>query len=83
MFESIGAPRGPNWKLRFVCIALVLALTLGLGWLLRMTQMPLRSYTGLLPPLLPEQLELADHLSATVNHLSSALGDSHSSGLFR
>jgi len=75
MFESIGAPRGPNWKLRFVCLALVLALLLGLGWLLRMTQMPLRSYKGALPQLLPEQSELADRLSATVNHLSAAIGD--------
>jgi Zn-dependent M28 family amino/carboxypeptidase len=75
MFESIGAPRGPNWKLRFVYIALVLALLLGLGWLLRMTQMPLRSYKGVLPQLLPEQSELAERLSATVNHLSAAIGD--------
>ena len=75
MFESIGAPRGPNWKLRFVCLALILALMLGLGWLLRMTQMPLQSYKGALPQLLPEQSELADRLSATVNHLSAAIGD--------
>jgi hypothetical protein len=75
MFESIGAPVGPNWKLRFVCLALVLALMSGLGWVLRMTQMPLRSYEGSLPQLSPEQAELADRLSATVNHLSVAIGD--------
>jgi hypothetical protein len=74
MFESIDA-QGPNWKLRFVCAALALALVAGLGWLLRMTQMPLRSYKGPLPQLSPEQSGLADRLSADVNYLSAAIGE--------
>jgi len=75
MFESIGAPQGPNWKLRLVCVPLVLALVVGLGWLLRITQMPLRSYNGPLPQLLPEQSELANRLSADVHYLSAAIGE--------
>ncbi len=74
MFESIGA-QGPNWKLRFVCAAVALALVAGLGWLLRTTQMPLRSYKGPLPQLSPEQSELADRLSADVNYLSATIGE--------
>jgi hypothetical protein len=75
MFESIGSPNRPNWKLRFVCVALALALIWGVSWLLRMTQMPLRSYKGPLPPLSHEQLEISDRLSAEVNYLSATIGE--------
>jgi len=75
MFESISVPKGPNWKLRSACAALAVVLVFGLGWLLRMTQMPLRSYEGPLPPLSHEQSELADRLSADVNYLSTAIGE--------
>jgi Zn-dependent M28 family amino/carboxypeptidase len=75
MFESIDGPKGPNWKFRFVCAVLVLALVLGFAWLLRMTQMPLRSYKGPLPPLSHEESELADRLSADVKYLSTNIGE--------
>jgi hypothetical protein len=76
MFESIGAPKGPNWKLRFLCTAaFALVLLTVLVWLLRMTQMPLRSYKGPLPQLSPEQSELADRLSADMTYLSVTIGE--------
>jgi Zn-dependent M28 family amino/carboxypeptidase len=75
MFELISAKKGPNWKLRLTCAVVMLALALALGWLLRITQMPLRSYKGTLPPLSHEQTELADRLFADVNYLSAAIGE--------
>ena len=44
MFESLSVPRRPNWKLRMVVAALVLALGWGIVWFLKMTQIPLTSY---------------------------------------
>jgi len=67
MFELISAKKRPNWKLRLTCAVVVLALVAALGWLLRITQMPLRSYKGTLPPLSHEQTEVADRLFADVN----------------
>jgi Zn-dependent M28 family amino/carboxypeptidase len=75
MFESIGNRTGPNWKLRMAAAAFVLALFAGLAWLLRMTQMPLRSYAGPLRPLSTEQSKLADCLSIEVKYLSEAIGE--------
>ena len=73
MFESISAPRRPNWILRIVC-ALVLgavgAVTVS-AW--RMTQMPLRSHKGTLAPLSAAQSELAGRLSEDVRYLSTAI----------
>jgi Zn-dependent M28 family amino/carboxypeptidase len=75
MFESIGGPQGTNWKLRIVCAALTLALVALLGWLLRITQMPLHSFKGSLPPLSREQSELAERLSEDVKYLSVTIGE--------
>jgi Zn-dependent M28 family amino/carboxypeptidase len=75
MFESPYDPKSRNWKLRFAGTALSLALILGVGWLLRMTQMPLRSYRGDLPPLSRQESELADRLSGDVNYLSAVIGE--------
>jgi hypothetical protein len=75
MFESTGGPKGPNWKLRFVCVVLALALVWGLAWVLRMTQMPLRSYQGPLPRLSHEESDLAERLSADVRDLSTTIGE--------
>jgi hypothetical protein len=80
MFESIDAPKGPNWRLRFVFASIILALVLGLGWISRMTRMPLRSYRGTLPPVSPQQLELANRLTADVNYLSATIGERSLSG---
>jgi len=73
MFESISTPHRPNWALRIACAAGVFALGAGLVSVWRMTQMPLRSHTGALPPLSAAQAELAGRLSEDVRQLSSTI----------
>jgi Zn-dependent M28 family amino/carboxypeptidase len=75
MFDSLGDRNRPNWKLRAVLAALVLAMVWGCIWLLRVTQMPLKSYMGPLPPISLEQSDLAERLSAHVKYLSATIGD--------
>lgn len=75
MFESVGDRNGSNWKARLACAALVLALAVGLVWILRMTQMPLKSYVGPLPPLAGAQNELEGRLSTEVKYLSETIGE--------
>jgi hypothetical protein len=75
MFESVSDQRGPNWILRFVCAALVIALAAGLIWIVRMTQMPLRSYSGPLPSPSSAQSELQGRLGAEVKYLSETIGE--------
>lgn len=58
-----------------VIAAVLLGLLLGVTWLLRMTQMPLKSYKGPLPPLSPEQTGLAQRLSTHVKYLSVTVGE--------
>jgi|SRR5579863_931047 Zn-dependent M28 family amino/carboxypeptidase len=73
MFESISAPRRPNWMLRIFCIVVLGALGAGFASLWRMTQMPLRSHKGPLYPLSNAQAELSGRLSDDVRHLSTAI----------
>jgi hypothetical protein len=73
MFESISAPKRPNWILRIAVVAVMVALGAGFVWVWRMTQMPLRSYYGTLPPLSTAQSELAGRLSEHVRHLATAI----------
>jgi Peptidase family M28 len=73
MFESISGPTRPNWMLRIVCAAVIVALGAGFVSVWRMTQMPLRSYKGQLPPLSATQSELVIRLSEHVRHLSTAI----------
>jgi Zn-dependent M28 family amino/carboxypeptidase len=61
--------------MRLLLLALALTLAGVLGWFLWLTQMPLRSYAGALPPLTAEESELRDRLSAEVSHLSVDIGD--------
>jgi hypothetical protein len=75
MFESVDLASRPNWKLRVTCATIALLLIAALVWLLRMTQMPLRSYAGPLSPLTPEQSEIRDRLSSHVNYLSVSVGE--------
>jgi hypothetical protein len=75
MFESISGPVRPNWKLRIVGTVLAVTFISVSVWVLRMTQMPLQSYRGPLPPLSHEQSELADRLSADVTFLSDTIGE--------
>ncbi len=73
MFESVGEQRPPKWRSRVVGTAILVALAWGCFSLCRMTQMPLRSYRGVLPPLSAEQSELAARLSEDVSQLSSTI----------
>jgi hypothetical protein len=75
MFESIGTRSGPNWKLLLAAATLVFALFAGLVWILRMTQMPLKSYARPLPPLSSSQAELEVRISAEVRYLSETIGE--------
>jgi Zn-dependent M28 family amino/carboxypeptidase len=75
MFESINAPRGRNWMLRLVLAAFGVMLGTGLVALWRITQMPLTSYKGPLPPLSDEQRDLASRLSEHVTYLSTMIGE--------
>ena len=75
MFESINAPSRPNWTLRFVLAIVSFAIGAGCVSLWRMTQMPMRSYKGALPPLSAEQSGLASRLSEEVKYLSETIGE--------
>jgi Zn-dependent M28 family amino/carboxypeptidase len=75
MFESVSNRTGPNWTFRLVSAALGVSLIAGLIWILRMTQMPLRSYSGSLTSLSGAQSELRDRLSAEVKYLSETIGE--------
>lgn len=75
MFEQVSESTGKNWKLLLVFAVLAFALVAGLIWVLRMTRMPLRSYTGPLPPLTSQQLETANRLSQHVKYLSETIGE--------
>ena len=73
MFESISVRPRTNWILRIACAAVVVALVAGFVSVWRMTQMPLRSYNGQLPPLTAAQTELAKRLSEQVRYLATGL----------
>jgi len=75
VFESISAPRRPNWKARWLILALGIALAGLLVWVFRMTQMPLKSYSLPLLPLSREQTEIRDRLAAHVKYLSTTIGE--------
>jgi Zn-dependent M28 family amino/carboxypeptidase len=75
MFESISNRNGPYWTLRLVSASLVVALGVGLVWILRMTQMPLKSYSRPPDPMSIAQLELAGRLSDEVKYLSETIGE--------
>jgi hypothetical protein len=75
MFESVSDRRGHNWIFLFACVAIIGALSASLIWILRMTQMPLKSYSQPLPPISNAQLELRDRLSTEVRYLSETIGE--------
>lgn len=75
MFESVALTSRPNWMLRLAGAAVLLALVAGLTWLFRITQMPLKSYTGPLPTLSQEQSKLRDSFSSDVQFLSVSIGE--------
>jgi Zn-dependent M28 family amino/carboxypeptidase len=75
MFEQVSDSTSRNWKMWIVLSVLAVALLASLMWVLRMTRMPLKSYTGALPPLTSEQMETANHLSRHVKYLSETIGE--------
>lgn len=75
MFEQDNDSTNRNWKMWIVLTVLAVALLVSMIWVLRMTRMPLKSYTGALPPLTSEQLETANRLSKHVKYLSETIGE--------
>jgi hypothetical protein len=75
MFESVDLTSRPNWKLRIALAVVGLAIVAACIWLLRMTEMPLRSYAAPLPPLDSQESELRDHLATNVKYLSASIGE--------
>ena len=75
MFESIGIPSGPNWKLRFASAVVIIALGTVVVSVWRMTEMPLKSYRGVLPPLSAAQLESSGRMTEHVRYLSTTIGE--------
>jgi len=75
MFEQVSASAGRNWKLWLILTALAIALLTSVIWLLQMTRMQLKSYSGQLPSLNSEQLEAANRLSQHVTYLSETIGE--------
>ena len=69
-FES-----APKTRIRVLLILLVLTFSTVLFWFLRITQMPLRSYDGSLPPLTAEEMDLRDRLKMDVKDLSVGIGE--------
>ncbi len=75
MFESISTPSGPNWKLRLASAVVIIALGTVVVSVWRMTQMPLKSYRGVLPPLSAAQLESSGRMAEHVKYLSTTIGE--------
>lgn len=74
MFETTVEPNS-KWRIRILLVLLALAIAGVLGRFLWMTQMPIRSYAGALPPLTSEESEVRDLLLAEVSYLSVTIGD--------
>jgi Zn-dependent M28 family amino/carboxypeptidase len=75
MFESVDPSSRPNWKLRIGLTVLAAGLLAGVVSVVRMTHMPLKSYSGSLPVLSSEQSDLRDRLEAHVKYLSETIGE--------
>ena len=76
MFSAVDPnSRANRWGARFGAAALTAALVMGLVWIMQMTQMPLESFGGPLPPLSNEQAVLRDRLAKDVKILSVDLGE--------
>jgi Peptidase family M28 len=75
MFEQAADSAGPNWKFWLILATVLVALLSILIWLLRMTQMPMKSFSGQLAPLSAEETETSKHISEHVNYLSVTIGE--------
>ncbi len=74
MFESISQPKRSRWKPRLILAVTVFACTSLLVWVVRMTQMPLRSFAGSLLPFSDEEGEIGDRLASHTKYLSEVVG---------
>lgn len=74
MFEPLFKP-APKWATRTVLAVLVIFASTIVFECLRITLMPLHSYSGALPPLTPEEKGLRDQLATDVRDLSVTIGD--------
>lgn len=74
MIESSFKP-APKWRLRLLLALFALTASVALISFLRITQMPLRSYKGPLPPLSAQEIELRDRLQSDGKDLSVTIGD--------
>jgi len=75
MLEQAGDAVAPNWKLWLILAVVLVALFSILIWVLRMTRMPLRSFTGEIAPLSAEEMEINNQLSQHVKYLSETIGE--------
>jgi Zn-dependent M28 family amino/carboxypeptidase len=75
MFEQATDSTPRRWKLSLALIILLIAVSYFAIWLLRMTRMPLKSYSGEFAPTSAEEQETGKRLSADVHYLSSTIGD--------
>jgi hypothetical protein len=71
MFDPINDSTDRNWKIWLVFTALAITLIASLIMVLRMTQMPLKSYAGRLPALTSEQRETAAGVHQVVESLAA------------
>jgi Zn-dependent M28 family amino/carboxypeptidase len=74
MFESLSRP-APKWAARTVFAVLAILVLVMVFEVLRITQMPLHSYSGALPPLSAGETGLRDRLADDVRDLSVTIGD--------
>ena len=75
MFDQINDRPRRNWHIWVVFAVLIITILASVIWVLRMTQMPLKSYRGPLPPLTHEESEMADHLSQHITYLAETIGE--------
>lgn len=74
MFEPLFKP-APKWATRTVLAALAIFICAIVFESLRITQMPLRSYAGVLPTMTQEEADLRGRLAADVKDLSVTIGE--------
>ena len=71
MFDPINDSTDRRWHIWVVLTVLTVAMITSLTWVLRMTQMPLNSYTGQLPPLTSQQRVTAAGVRQVVESLAA------------
>jgi Peptidase family M28 len=75
MLEPILDSRRVNWTLRLVVAGAFFLFVLAVAWIWQMVEMPLRSYSGTLPPMSQDESKLASRLAEHIQYLSTKLGE--------